>query len=979
MSTTSSTTGLHFRLRSLILLVALVGSSFVSAPRAAKASGEPTVSFEASGLSGAGFQNVVAVDPRQNGVVLSGGDVAGVHRSTDWGRTWRTSNLGMTNLSQFKVAALAFSPTNPDRVYAAVGHRGAGGGLLVSDDSGQTWNLRSNVPQFAGGNNGTVGGLPSEHPRSTGNLLAIDVAASFLYVATFDDGVMRSADDGQTWTRLGLEGIYLRSLAIDPANPNTLYASSYGAQVYKTTSARTTGSFTRLASSPTTVEELVVVQGRVYAAAGSAGVYRSVDGGGSWTRLGATDLRNDGPIWMSIQAYRNPASGNDVIVAGANKATKAATGNFNSLMRSTDGGTAWESLTADPSRIHHTMGGPEGDTWWLSSTQPWMMLGKGSYTPAHIAVNPGDPGRIVVAGRSGVWQTSDSGANWYPIVSGMGVTINRGIIADPNVPGRVFIANTDWVVLTSTDGLSTVRQTRPPTGNTGFSLALDTASTPSVLYVGVGERDTNTLGEVYSSADPTAGWVKEGLGAVAGGKRPLGVAVRRVNGSPVILAAVEGGGIWRKAGGSWSQVSTAAMGPQSTEFASFSWHPASPTVYLYDRESGVWRSNDNGLSWTRIWQKPSAQEMTGYVVADPADPSRLYASVAADGVYRLDSATSGTVGAGINPLEIGGFSRPGPLAAGQSGRLFVAEGVRGAIPASLTMTDDRGATWTSMADAPYRSAALFPYQMTAGPEGNVYLSLNGTGAILGRPGGGPTPDTTAPAVVVAVPAQDQVFSSLSVPFSGSATDDRGVTAVRVAVMDRTTSQWLRTDGTWGAWQQHNATMTSPGDISTGWSFGFNAPREGLYGVQIETADEAGNLSSRAWVRLEIRVADTTAPAAAMTTPTLNQVFRNLSAPFSGSATDNRGLAAVRVAVMNRNTNQWLRTDGTWGAWQQLNATITSPGATSTGWNYTFNAPAAGLYGVQVEALDTAGNVSSRPWVTFEVRTTKGGKASSRSK
>jgi hypothetical protein len=192
----------------------------------------------------------------------------------------------------------------------------------------------------------------------------------------------------------------------------------------------------------------------------------------------------------------------------------------------------------------------------------------------------------------------------------------------------------------------------------------------------------------------------------------------------------------------------------------------------------------------------------------------------------------------------------------------------------------------------------------------------------------------------------------------------------VAVNDRNTNSWLRADGTWGAWQQHNATLGSPGSTTSTWSYPFTAPGDGLYGVQVEATDTAGNTSPRTWVPFEVRQPDVTAPTIAISTPIRDQVFRTLSPSFSGSASDNRGIAAVRVAVLDRNTNTWLRPDGTWGAWQQHNATLGSPGSASSTWSYLFNAPRGGLYTVQVEAVDPAGNISSRKSVPFEVRLSK---------
>lgn len=694
------------------------------------------MAFSASGMHGAGFQNVVAVDPRGTGLVLAGADVSGIHRSTDWGKTFTTANTGMTSSNHLRITTLEFSPTVPGKIYAGVGYKGKGGGLLVSTDEGRSWTLRSPVPIFNGDNNDAGGVLPATHPRSTGNLLAFDPAAGLIFAATFDKGVMRSADDGRTWTTLGLAGKYLRSLAIDPADPDVLYASTYGDGVYKTTTGRTTGTFSKLAAAPTHVEELLVLDGKVYAAAGKAGVHSSADAGATWRQLGAGTVRTDGPTWISIDGYRDPVTGKHVVVVGADKATRTPTGMSDSLLRTADGGLTWTSLTADASRIHDEVGGPGGEPWWLLQRQSSMALGRGAYTAAHVVISESTPSRIFVAGRSGIWATPDAGGNWYPMVRGLQVTINRAVVADPNVPGRVYVANTDWILLHSSDGMKTVAQNRPPSGAAAFDLALDTATSPSTLYVATGARDTNSDGEIYSNANPAGGgtWVNEGLRAAVGGKRAVGLAVRRVGGSPVTIAAVAGGGVWRKAGGAWTQVSTAAMGADSedSKAASLSWVPDSSVVYLYDPTSGVWRSNDDGRTWTRIWDRRSGGWMTGYVAADPTDPSRVYVSVGSDGVYLIEGADKAVVGAGLTPVKVGDVAAPGPIAVDQRGALYVAAQQARGDAAQLRVSADRGATWTTVSDGAYRATAAYPFSVAVGPEGNVYLSLNGNGVLRGQ-------------------------------------------------------------------------------------------------------------------------------------------------------------------------------------------------------------------------------------------------------
>src|SRR5207237_8713140 len=129
----------------------------------------------------------------------------------------------------------------------------------------------------------------------------------------------------------------------------------------------------------------------------------------------------------------------------------------------------------------------------------------------------------------------------------------------------------------------------------------------------------------------------------------------------------QAGGVLRKAGaGKWVQTAGASgpmRGLQATRSASFAWTPGSPSVYLYDRASGVWRSSDDGLTWTRIWSHTSNVENTGYVAADPRTPSVLYVS-SADALYRLDGADAGASveGGTIVAAPQVDVPRPGPLA-----------------------------------------------------------------------------------------------------------------------------------------------------------------------------------------------------------------------------------------------------------------------------------------------------------------------------
>lgn len=672
-----------------------------------------TVAFGASGYDGGGFVNVVAADPTGSGLVLAGGDVSGVHRSTDWGQTWSPSNRGIT-IGQLAVAAFAFSSAHPGTVYAALGSGGPGG-VEVSTDGGQTWTVTSTQPRF----NGYMTN------RITGRLLAVDDANSLLYAATFDQGVLRSGDGGKTWTALGLAGVTLRGLAFDPSQPDTLFVAGDGG-IYKTSSARGSGGFTAVTSGPASAEELAIGGGSVFAAAGVNGMWRSQDGGATWAKLTNGPLGTDGPAWLAVET--TTVAGATVVYAGNANPNRNGT-TSDSIIRSADGGSTWASVTADAGAISVQVAGSGGTDWWQPTGN---LLGRGAYISNSLAVAGS---RVLSAGRAGIWGSTDGAATWHPFVKGMGLTVNHGVVADPNVAGRVFVTTGDWVLMGSKDSMGHVSMLSTPSGSVGFGLALDTSTSPSTVVLAAGSNLANTGGGIYTSADPFSGqWTDEGFGAAVGGKRALAVATQTVNGDRVIIAAVDQGGIWRKAGGVWTQVSTTAMtAVQKSKGASVVWPAGSATAYLYDRQTGVWRSNDRGATWSLMWQKPSAIQSTGFVDTAPGDPTRLYVSVGVDGVYRIDKATTGTVGAGLTAVRLSGPASPGALTVKASGTLYVAGAAYGSPP-SLMRSTDAGATWSKVDDTFYDSAADFPEAMAVANDGHIYSALLGDGVIVGTGG-----------------------------------------------------------------------------------------------------------------------------------------------------------------------------------------------------------------------------------------------------
>ncbi len=171
---------------------------------------------------------VTAVDQFDGNLVYAGGE-GGLWRSTDGGATWNASgpaDLGGSNGAPLKevqwtgVHAISTDPASTGRVYVAA--YGTGKGIYRSSDRGSTWS-KLRAGDFARG--------IAVNPSNPTELFA---TSSKAYKAGGSvggsDGVLRSADGGQTWTSLndGLAWPFAGPIAIDPSNTSKIIVGSPG-------------------------------------------------------------------------------------------------------------------------------------------------------------------------------------------------------------------------------------------------------------------------------------------------------------------------------------------------------------------------------------------------------------------------------------------------------------------------------------------------------------------------------------------------------------------------------------------------------------------------------------------------------------------------------------------------------------------------------------------------------------------------------
>lgn len=234
----------------------------------------------------------------------------------------------------------------------------------------------------------------------------------------------------------------------------------------------------------------------------------------------------------------------------------------------------------------------------------------------------------------------------------------------------------------------------------------------------------------------------------------------------------------------------------------------------------------------------------------------------------------------------------------------------------------------------------------------------------------PTPDMAPPDATLTTPTPNQVLPGGPVDFTGTATDDVSVAAVRLGVRDRGTGLWWQPGGGWGAFAWLDATLASPGAATTTWSYRWGPPADGAYGVLVDAVDTSSRTDpARTWVTFATATAapDTSPPAVTLTAPPPNASLPAGPVTLAGAATDDVGVTSVRVAIRDNTTRLWWTGTG-WAAFTNLPAQLAAPGATGTSWTYTWTPPGPGTYGVQVSATDQAGNVSPvRPWRNVTVQ------------
>jgi hypothetical protein len=246
----------------------------------------------------------------------------------------------------------------------------------------------------------------------------------------------KSVDGGDTFNAIesGLNTVWVKSLAIDPANTATLYAGTYSDGVFKSTDAGRTWSGNP-AFPPAPVNALAVDPlntSTVYAATDFA-VFRSTDGGATWP--------DSALIGSRVTSLALDPMTPSTIYAGVEQNSYSSGGVF----KSTDGGISWTETGLGETVFSLAISPSAPDTIYAGTSSRVFVstTGGGGWTAPHVtlgmvqalAVDPGNPSIVYAGSDSGLFKSNSGGNDWMPVLPGAYVL---SIVVAAGAPTRVY-------------------------------------------------------------------------------------------------------------------------------------------------------------------------------------------------------------------------------------------------------------------------------------------------------------------------------------------------------------------------------------------------------------------------------------------------------------------------------------------------------------------------------------------------------------
>ncbi len=357
--------------------------------------------------------------PDEQQIFYFGHCSGGLWKTVDGGRFWENVSDGFFHTAA--VGALVIASADPNVLYAGMGEstiRGNvshGDGVYGSTDGGRSWRHLGL---------GSTRHIAKVRVHPTDPSLVYVAALGHAYGPNQERGIFRSRDGGHSWEHVLFRGSHAGAvdLSIDPSNPRILYAA-----------------FWEGGRSPWSLSS----------GGPGSGLFRSVDGGDTWTDMTAQPGLPRG-LWGKPGIVVSPAQPDRVWAL-----VEAIDGG---LFRSDDRGDTWVRIS-DERRIWqrswyfmHIFADPrDSETVWALNVQAWRSTDGGRHFDAvptpfedqhDLWLDPRNPNRIIEGNDGGACVSFNNGATWSSQYNQPTAQFYH-VVTDNQVPYRLYGAQQD--------------------------------------------------------------------------------------------------------------------------------------------------------------------------------------------------------------------------------------------------------------------------------------------------------------------------------------------------------------------------------------------------------------------------------------------------------------------------------------------------------------------------------------------------------
>jgi FlgD Ig-like domain len=487
--------------------------------------------------------------------------------------------------------------------------------------------------------------------------VAVAPGGTTVYLGAAAGGVFKSTNAGVNWTPVFDQVLSIGAVALDPANASKVYVGTGesnaatdnydGAGLFRSNDAGVSWSYlglqetrriARVAVDPANASRiLVAAMGSQFTTGPDRGLYRSEDGGQTWSkRLFVNDSTG------VCDVVFNPAHSETVFCASWERVRRGTYrrtyGPGSGIWRSVDHGTTWTRLSSGlpapsdnvgriglavaptrPSTVYaQIVGGPaqglnglgfwrslDGGTTWVQRPGSGFngIFGGFGWYFGDMRVSPTNPDEIYCLGQN-LARSTDGGANFSSITGTAHVDFHA-LWIDPSNTARLFACSDGGFFWTTNTGASWTRSLDLPT--TQFYAGAVDASNPSRLLGGAQDNGTNA-----TNGDP-AGWFELSIGGdgfycLVDPTNPNVVfgEYQNMSGGAGPLRSIDGGASF-----------SAGTGIVSTDRfnwnAPFAMAPSDHNLMLAGSQR-VYKSTNNGLSWTPISGDLTTNNQVGNLV-----------------------------------------------------------------------------------------------------------------------------------------------------------------------------------------------------------------------------------------------------------------------------------------------------------------------------------------------------------------------------